>query len=108
MNIELIPVIEITYFNSAPSPEKGPYWEFQNEWESYAKTRLKNAGFKDEFEPYKKGSSFYEPHKISLSNLKKLIIDWFEIFDGSNHDEILPFYGGYVLKIDGKDVYYPQ
>lgn len=108
MTVELIPVIEITYFNSAPTPNKGPYWEFQDEWENYARVRLKNAGFLDEFEPYKKGSSFYEPNKISLTNLKKLIIDWFENYDGSNLDEILPFYGGYVLKVNGQDVYFPQ
>lgn len=108
MNIELIPVIEITYFNSAPSPEKGPWWEYQDDWENYAQIRLKNAGFIDEFKPYKKGSSFYEPHKLSFPNLKKLIIDWFESFDGSNLDDILPFYGGYVLKVDNKDVYFPQ
>ena len=108
MDIELIPVIEITYFNDAPTPEKGPYWEYQDEWENYAHVTLKNAGFKDEFEAYKKGSSFYEPHKISLSNLKKLITDWFESYNGSNLDEILPFFGGYVLKVNDKDVYFPQ
>ena len=108
MIIELIPVIEITYFNEVPSPGKGPYWENEDEWENYAEVRLKKAGFKDRFETYKKGSSFYEPSKISLSNLKKIIIDWFEAYDGSNIDDILPLYGGYVLKIVNEEVYFPQ
>ncbi|MEO0628687.1 MAG: hypothetical protein AAFY91_16950, partial [Bacteroidota bacterium] len=86
MNIELVPVIEMTYYNRAPFPEKGPYWEYQDDWENYAQIRLKNAGFVDDFEPYIKGFSFYEPHKLSLPNLKKLITDWFEGYDLSNLD----------------------
>jgi hypothetical protein len=86
VKIELIPVIEITYSNDVPSPEIGPYWKYQDDWENYAQIRLKNAGFKDEFERYKKGSLFYEPSKISLSNLKKMIIDWFQSYEGSNLD----------------------
>lgn len=108
MNIELIPLIEITYYTSAPAPEHGPSWDHPQEWEQYARKRLKNAGFPDPFHPYKSGSSFYDPTLISPGNLRKLITDAFTIYDGTNLDEILPFYGGYLLRVEGKDILYPQ
>lgn len=108
MKIELIPVIEITYFNSGIAPSIGPNWEHLQEWDDYAKLQLKKAGFPDPFQHYEKGNWFYQPEKITPANLKKLIVDWFEDYDGTNLDDILPFYGGYILRVNNKDIYFPQ
>lgn len=108
MKVELIPVIEVAYFNHAKVPENGPNWEYQDDWEEYGRIRLRNAGFIDDFASYEKGSSFYEPYKISPANLKKLIYDWLDGYDESTIDDVTPFYGGYILKVDGIDVYFPQ
>ncbi|MFY0675615.1 MAG: hypothetical protein JXQ87_19655 [Bacteroidia bacterium] len=108
METQLIPVIEITYYNETEPPLYGPYWEYEDDWEEYSKKRLRRAGFKDDFESFKKGSSFFEPEKISPNNLIKLIQDWFANYDGANTDDITPFYGGYVLNVKNDNVFFPQ
>ena len=108
MKIELIPVIEITYYNELNPPDKGPYWEFPKEWNEYTKLRLKKAGFNSTMNSYNPGSSFFEATKIPKDNLEKLISDWFKDYNGKNIDEILPFYGGYVMKLNNDNIYFPQ
>ncbi|KQR93503.1 hypothetical protein ASG01_10030 [Chryseobacterium sp. Leaf180] len=113
MAIELIPVIEITnYENKIPMPTEGPYWEFSDDWESYHIQTNLEAGFSKDLKPYSKGSSFYRISEISDLDLLQLIQKTF-IFE--NEDETLkkedlnsPFNGGYILKLDGNNTYFPQ
>lgn len=113
MKVELIPVIEITnYDQDVPMPPSGPYWEFPDEWENYHISAGIQAGFSESFKPYFKSSSFYRISKISDSDLLKIIekkITDQEAEDDLTIEELLsPFYGGYILKINDVDTYFPQ
>ena len=111
MTIELIPVIEIGYNNQdVPTPDKYPYWEYPELWDKYNSDSYKKAGFKDELKPYLAGSSFYRLSKISDNNLTKVVIDHTqEMRDGKyGREQASAFFGGYVLRIDGQDIYFPQ
>ena len=112
MKIELIPVIEIEYDNQEINPpEKQPYWMNQNVWYEYRIASLKKAGFEDEFEPYLKGYPFYEPKKISDRNLEKIIFDHTDDFRKGvykRREQPSCLLGGYILKIDGENKFFPQ
>lgn len=112
MKVELILVIELTYNNQEiQSPNNYPYWENQDIWYQYHNQLYKKAGFKDEFKPYLKGSPFFEPKEITDRNLKKLVLDYTEVFRENEMEErecTNPFYGGYVLRINQEDKYFPQ
>ena len=103
--LELVPVIEIFESNdSISSPQTGPYWEYPEEFASYHKKLLLANGY-DEMEEYVKGSALYEIDKLTDKNLlleiKKWTTDW-------DMDDICPFDGGYILKIDGQNMLFPQ
>lgn len=111
MVIELIPVIEIGYNNQGiPVPDQYPYWDFPELWDKYNFDSYKKAGFKDELKPYLAGSSFYILAEITDDNLTKLVIDHTqEMLDGKyQREQASPLFGGYVLRIDGEDIYFPQ
>jgi hypothetical protein len=111
MIVDLIPVIEIGYNNQdIPAPDKYPYWEYPELWSKYNSDGYKKAGFKDEFKPYLAGSSFYRLSDITDSNLTKLVIDHTQdLRDGKyKREQACALFGGYVLRIDGQDKYYPQ
>lgn len=111
MIIELIPVIEIGYSNQGiPVPDQYPYWDFPELWDKYNFDSYKKAGFKDELKPYLAGSSFYILAEITDDNLTKLVIDHTqEMLDGKyQREQASPLFGGYVLRIDGEDIYFPQ
>jgi len=111
MTVELIPVIEIGYNNQdVPIPDNYPYWEYPELWDQYNSDSYKKAGFKDGFKPYLPGSSFYRLSDISDNNLIKLVIDHTqELRDGKyEREQASVFFGGYVLRIDGQDKYFPQ
>lgn len=111
MIIELIPVIEIGYNNQGiPVPDQYPYWDFPELWDKYNFDSYKKAGFKDELKPYLAGSSFYILAEITDDNLTKLVIDHTqEMLDGKyQREQASPLFGGYVLRIDGEDTYFPQ
>lgn len=111
MKIELIPVIEIGYNNQGVStPDRYPYWEFPEIWDKYHSYSYKKAGFIDDLKPYLAGSSFYRLSEITDNNLSKLTIDHTQEFreDKYEREQVSPFFGGYVLRIDEKDKYYPQ
>lgn len=111
MIIELIPVIEIGYNNQGiPVPDQYPYWDFPELWDKYNFDSYKKAGFKDELKPYLAGSSFYTLAEITDDNLTKLVIDHTqEMLDGKyQREQASPLFGGYVLRIDGEDTYFPQ
>lgn len=111
MIIELIPVIEIGYNNQGiPVPDQYPYWDFPELWNKYNFDSYKKAGFKDELKPYLAGSSFYILAEITDDNLTKLVIDHTqEMLDGKyQREQASPLFGGYLLRIDGEDIYFPQ
>lgn len=111
MTVELIPVIEIGYNNQdIPTPDKYPYWDYPELWDKYNSDSYKKAGFKDEIKPYLPGSSFYRLSEITNSNLTKLVIDHTqEMRDGKyEREQASALFGGYVLRIDQKDKYFPQ
>jgi hypothetical protein len=105
MNIKLIPVIELFRISDKVKlPDKGPYWEYANEWEEYNRQSLEANGF-SEIEPYSKGSNFYELSKINDSDL---LLQIKYRTEGWKLDEICPFDGGYILNVNGEDLLYPQ
>lgn len=113
MKIELIPVIEINnYDQDVPMPPQGPSWEFPNEWEKYFLTANLEAGFSKDLKPYSKGSSLYQINDISSSDLLKIIQTKIDIEESDDEltleDLVSPFNGGYILKIDGNNKYFPQ
>jgi hypothetical protein len=111
MKIELIPVIEIGYNNQGVTePEKFPYWQYPDIWDTYNEQSYQRAGFKDELNPYVGGSSIYKLTAISDNNLTKLTVDHTqELRDGKyERQQASAFFGGYILRIDGRDAYFPQ
>jgi hypothetical protein len=111
MTVELIPVLEIGYNNQdIPTPDKHPYWEYPELWDKYNFDSYKEAGFKDELKPYLAGSSFYRLSEITDNNLTKLVIDHTqEMRDGKHgREQASAFFGGYVLRVDRQDKYFPQ
>jgi hypothetical protein len=111
MTLELIPVLEIGYnVEGVTAPDKYPYWENAKVWDAYHEECFKKVGFKDTLTPYLKGSLFYRLSDITDSNLSKLTIDHTqEMRDGKNErEQACGFSGGYVLRVNGKDKYFPQ
>lgn len=109
--MKLIPVIEIGYANQGVEiPERGPYWEYPNEWDGFNNESYKKAGFKDSFKPFDPGASLYEIDLISDDNLKKIVIDHTEELRKGEYDreQASPLFGGYVLEINGERLFYPQ
>ncbi|WP_294287549.1 hypothetical protein [uncultured Chryseobacterium sp.] len=113
MKIELISVIEIEiYIEEIPFPQSGPYWEFADEWEEYHLLTNAKAGFSNHLKPYSKGSSFYRISDISDADLLRVIQKEIDRQKDEDHPEIVelacPLTGGFVLRINGADIYYPQ
>jgi len=113
MKIELIPVIEITnYDQDIATPVSGPYWKFPDDWEAYNIATNSKAEYSDKLRTYVKGSSFYKISEINDEDLLKIIhkeiaIQQTEENLGIN-DLTSPFSGGYILKIDDVNKYFPQ
>ena len=111
MMIELIPVLEIGYNNQdVPVPDTYPYWKNAVLWDAYHAACYTKAGFKDELLPYLPGASFYRLLAITASNLAKLAADHTAELRAGTHtrEEACGFFGGYVLRIDEEDIFFPQ
>ncbi|MCU0431960.1 MAG: hypothetical protein MUC87_00740 [Bacteroidia bacterium] len=113
MKVELIPVIEITsYDQEVQMPEHGPYWKFPNDWENYHRLSNIKAGYSNGLKPYAKASSFYRVSEISDVDIMKAIEREIERQQTEEkngvEDLVCSFNGGYVLKIDNEDIYFPQ
>ena len=108
MIIELIPVIEIGYFNQGVTTPANLNSSII--WNSYREECFQKAGLKDKLEEYKPGSSLYQLSTITFSNLTKLTIDnTKELREGKyGRAQSSPFFGGYVLRVEGQDKYFPQ
>lgn len=111
MLLELIPVIEIGYNNqSIAKPNLYPFRDYADRWDEYHAQCYKKAGFGDDFQPYVSGLSFYEISALSENNLTKLTLDHTEDMRVGKYarNQCVAFFGGYVLKINGDDQYFPQ
>ncbi len=111
MTVELIPVIEIGYHNQdVPTPDKYPYWDYPELWDKYNSDSYKKAGFKDEIQPHLPGSSFYRISEITDNNLTKIVIDHTQDLRVGKYgrEQASALFGGYVLRVDGQDKYFPQ
>lgn len=110
--VELIPVIEISIYNEETElPETGPYWEYQQEWGNYNNVCNQIAGFSEALKAYLLGSSLYELHAISKQDLLPLLkVEMEKQDDEEKAPEELTrsFYGGYILKVNGQDILFPQ
>lgn len=110
--IELIPVIELGYHNQGiNAPNVYRYWGNNAQlWDKYHEECFLKAGFKDKLIPYLSGSPFFEISKITYENLKKIVIDRTEKLRNGEYKraDLGTFFGGYILKIDGHDKYFPQ
>lgn len=113
MKVELIPVIEIRYSSEEIAlPEKGPYWAYAAEWEQYREACCAKAGFSERFKPYVAASSFYKLSEITEEDLLKIIEKEIEVQQTEDElgvdDVVCALSGGYVLRVDEQDVYFPQ
>lgn len=112
MTIELIPVLEIGYSDQegVNIPYKYPYWENAPLWGVYRKECLKKAGFTDQLIPYLEGAPFYLLADISDEDLARLIVNHTQRFRKGEYEreESSPLFGGYVLRVNGQDKYFPQ
>lgn len=113
MKVELIPVIEI--FNSNENiklPDLGPSWKYKDEWETYHYLCNKADGFSEKLKSYTKGSWLYKVDEISDEDLLLLIYKEIETQQTEENNGIedlaCSFSGGYVLRLDDVDVYFPQ
>jgi hypothetical protein len=109
--ILLIAVIELDFPNSEIEiPKIYPYWENTEMWDKYHMKCQEKVGFQDRLNPYLKGSNFYQLSEITNKNLTKIVIDHTkELLDGKyERQQACAFSGGYVLRINGIDEYFPQ
>jgi len=106
--LELIAVIEIGYSNQGIEfPKEYPYWEHAELWDNYNEKCYAKAGLKDKLLAYLPGSSFYKLVDISHDNLIKLTKDHTQEMRNGKEPSC-PFSGGYVLRLNGQDKYFPQ
>jgi len=111
MKLELIPVIELMYFNEKVETPNGAYFEFPDEWDKAHKENFTLSGFTDEFKVCEPGMSLYRLNQISDNNLSKIIALYFEEFEEDEQitdDDIQPLAGGYILKINNQNKIFPQ
>ncbi|MFN8713857.1 MAG: hypothetical protein ACK5Z2_13505 [Bacteroidota bacterium] len=113
MKVELIPVIEITnYGQDVKTPENGPYWEYTDEWENFRYQSSLKAGFSEGLKPYSKATSFYRISELTdadiLKSIEKEIVRQQTEEKKGVDDLVCAYSGGYVLRIDEEDIYFPQ
>ncbi len=106
MKVTLIPVIEITRWSETiKHPNKGPFWEYAEEYEVYNQACLAAAGFTGKLKAYMKGSDFYRLMEVNDTDL---LLQIHQRTEGYEMEEVCPFDSGYVLNMDGRDMLFPQ
>ncbi|MEZ5059061.1 MAG: hypothetical protein R2879_18660 [Saprospiraceae bacterium] len=111
MNVQLVPVVEIEFeFEDLEAPEVYPNAENAPIWDAYHQKCLQKAGFEGKITPFFPGATLYSLDALSDENLAKLIkIHTSEFRDGEyDREETCGLFGGFVLKVDGEDKFYPQ
>ncbi|WP_325435519.1 hypothetical protein [Pseudomonas nitroreducens] len=111
MQVQLIPVVELFYpVGSVPTPATGPYWEHVDSWQDYQSRSLLANGFSPGLKPYRAGAALYRLAEMSDEDIAQLASlhcagglqisgDW---------EQVCPLSGGYVLRLDNSDLFYPQ
>lgn len=112
MKIELIPVIEVSNYDEDLEMPSGSYLEFPDKWERYNISANVKAGFSESSRAYFKSSFFYRITEISDADLLKIIHREIEIQQTEENrgidDLACSMDGGYILKINDVDTYFPQ
>lgn len=110
MDVVMIPVIEITYYNDHVALPQGNYRNNPREWELYKRECKKRAGFTDIITAFPAGSDFYRVRDLPDSTVKKLVLDLLAENEGEQpiEDRLLPFDGGFVLQINGEARIMPE
>lgn len=107
MKIELIPVLDI-YYTNQDVPQ--PTGRDAADRDVYEAACLRSAGFTDLMVPYLSGTTFYQLVNISDANLTRWLLDHTRAYREGEYerDHTSPFFGGYVLKVDAENKYFPQ
>jgi hypothetical protein len=111
MKIELVPVIEIfSNRHKVKSSAMFPYWKYPAVWDKFHAAVYANAGFPDKMYPYAPGSALFRFRDISQANLTRLVKNYLErlLSFELSRGNFTPFFGGYILKVNNKNVLYPQ
>ncbi|MES2702411.1 MAG: hypothetical protein V4649_07220 [Bacteroidota bacterium] len=109
--VELVPVIELGHYDTGISaPKAGPFWKNSMEWDQFYTAYYAKAGFADPLPTYLPGSSFCRIEDLSDRNLQKLVKDHTkDMREGKyTREEASAFFGGYVLRLNENDKYFPQ
>ena len=103
----LIPVIELPVLGDGnEAPEGHAFWERPEIWDDHYKNRIIKAGFSEEVKTCQPGMPWFEIVGISEKDLS-ILVD-LQLQNVTDKSPLLPFYGGYILVVDGRNVLYPQ
>ncbi|MCG2615992.1 hypothetical protein LZZ85_16970 [Terrimonas sp. NA20] len=111
MKIDLIPVLHIRpSLNDIPAPAEHPFWEHTELWEQYTRKALIHEGYSIRMETYLTGFPFYSISSLLEEDVTKIVIEHTEGLRTGQFKtpDIISLDGGYVLKKNGKDKFFPQ
>jgi len=116
MKVALIPVVEI--FNVSeqfPSPANGPYWMYADEWEVWGRQSNVHAGFSETMVPYQKGGTLYTLDSLLDEDIWRIVQKELARYEPDDEEDtreediqLGAFNGGYVLRVNEQDIYFPQ
>lgn len=106
--VELIPVVEIENYARVPWPG---YQACQKKRvrKEYVSEVIRQAGFLD-LKPYRPGFQLCRAVNISDRDLALLVMEHTKNLRAGlwDRDECCPLFGGYVLRVNGQDMFFPQ
>ncbi len=107
MKIELIPVLKIYYANLPFRHAEHYTPENRNKVQAAS---LKKAGFTADMQPYLSDTDLYRLVGLSDENLTRLVLDHIQKYRERAYEKsrTYPLLGGYVLRLDGRDQFFPQ
>lgn len=111
MEVELIPVIKVNCnYDDVAAPSCHPYWEHPEEWEEYNRACLSRSGYSHLLIPYLRGHLLFPIVSIQENDLLKILIEHTEGLRTGvyQRQDVAGIPGGYILRVNGKDVYFPQ
>jgi hypothetical protein len=111
MKIELIPVLEIRpVLNDVTKPGEYPFWKHPSVWGQYQRTALIHEGYSIRLEPYLEGFPFYAIADLLEEDVTKIVLAHTEGLRTGQYkaDEIITLDGGYILKENGGNKFFPQ
>ena len=103
----LIPVIELPVFDHGnETPEGYAFWERPEMWDNHYKNRISIAGFSEKVKTCQPGMPWLQIVDFPERDLS-ILLD-LQLQKVPDKTLLLPFYGGYILVVDGRNVLYPQ